>query len=140
VSIKKLIPTDKYDVSKVQALKYYSGEEITEILPEIFEWLRDINWPVARELARVLPPYGSILLPYIKTALCSGDPQWQFCMLQVFIRELPKETSPLLVEVIQRIIDEPTQSEILEEIHLLARETLDLVLSKKHERVPNENK
>ncbi|MGG3886152.1 DUF5071 domain-containing protein [Brevibacillus panacihumi] len=127
MSIRDLIPRDKHDLDSVCKLQQHSAVEIAEILPELFEWLQDINWPVSKELTKALPKYGNILIPHIERALRSGDPQWQFSMMQFFIRELPKETSLLVGDTIQRIADTPTQSEILEGIHLLARETLQII-------------
>ncbi|WP_312114415.1 DUF5071 domain-containing protein [Brevibacillus reuszeri] len=125
--MRDLIPKDKHDLDSVWRLEQHSAAEISEILPELFEWLQDINWPVANELTKVLPKYGDSLIPHIEKALRSGDPQWQFSLLQYLIRELPKETSLLVSDTIQKIADTPTPSEILEEIHLLARETLQYI-------------
>jgi hypothetical protein len=127
MSIMDLIPKDKHDLEAVRKLEQYTAAEIIEILPELFEWLQDINWPVARELTKALPHYGDILLPYIQVALRSGDPQWQFSLLQFLIRELPRDTSIQLASTIQRIVDAPTHSEILEDIHILAKETLEVI-------------
>jgi hypothetical protein len=125
--IRNLIPKDKHDLDSVRRLERHTAEEINDILPDLFEWLQDINWPVAQELLKVLPQYGSVLLPYIEVALKSGDPQWQFSVLQFLIRELPKDTSILLQDTIQRIAHDPTKGEILEEIHILARETIEII-------------
>ncbi|GED67222.1 hypothetical protein BRE01_09240 [Brevibacillus reuszeri] len=127
MSMRDLIPKDKHDLDSIWRLQQHSAEEISEILPELFEWLQDINWPVANELTKVLPKYGDILIPHIEKALRSGDPQWQFSLLQYLIRELSKESSLLVRDTIQQIADNPTPSEILEEIHLLARETLQII-------------
>lgn len=127
LGIRELIPNDKHDLDSVWRLQQYTAVEIADILPELFEWLQDINWPVAKELTKVLPKYGNVLIPHIEVALTSGDPQWQFSLLQFLIRELPKETSILLSDTILRIADAPTQSEILEDIHILARETLEVI-------------
>ncbi|MCD1261258.1 DUF5071 domain-containing protein [Paenibacillus athensensis] len=124
MSIRDLIPKDKHDLDAVRKIKQHSANEINDILPELFEWLQDINWPVAGELTKILPQFGDILLPHIRTVLRSNDPQWQFSLLQFLIRELPRDTSLQLTDAIQRIADTPTQAEMLEEVHILAKEML----------------
>ncbi|MNN81459.1 hypothetical protein D3C81_1982860 [compost metagenome] len=59
--------------------------------------------------------------------LQNSGPQWQFSMLQFLIRELPKEISIQLQTTIQRIAEKPNDAEFLEEIHILARETLEVI-------------
>ncbi|GAA3406903.1 DUF5071 domain-containing protein [Paenibacillus hodogayensis] len=64
MSIRDLIPKHKHDLENVRKIEQYSAVEIIETLPELFEWLQDINWPVAKELTRILPQYGDVLLPH----------------------------------------------------------------------------
>ncbi|MGF7029223.1 hypothetical protein J2T17_000128 [Paenibacillus mucilaginosus] len=78
MSIRNLIPKDKHDLDSVMRLMQHSAEDLEEIFPIFFEWLQDSNWPVAQELSKVLPQYGTHLVPHIEAALKSGDPQWQF--------------------------------------------------------------
>ncbi|MCZ8522252.1 MULTISPECIES: DUF5071 domain-containing protein [Paenibacillus] len=127
MSNRNLIPKDKHDLDSVRRLTQHSAEDIEEIFPILFEWLQDINWPVAQELSKVLPRYGNHLVPHIEAALKSGDTQWQYSLLQFLIRELPKETCNLLLETIQRIAYHPTKGEVLEELDILAMNTIKII-------------
>lgn len=122
--IHKAVPKDKFDTESLEYLRELDIEQLKLILPQLMEWLKDINWPVAQALSKVLAKYGSLMLPYIRSVLSSGDPQWQFSVMCALIRELSKDVSVLLKEDLLRIAFQPTKGEILEELDILAKETV----------------
>jgi hypothetical protein len=126
-SIHKAIPKDKFDFESLKVLRDLDIEQVKLILPELMEWLQDINWPVARALSKALAEYGIVMLPYIRSVLSSGDPQWQFSVMDSLIRELSKDVSVQLEEDLLRIALQPTKGELLEELHILAKETHDYI-------------
>ncbi|MBO7746717.1 DUF5071 domain-containing protein [Paenibacillus sp. MWE-103] len=124
---KRAIPKDKYDVESLKSLRGLDIGQIKLILPLLMEWLQDINWPVAPPLSKALADYGIVLLPFFRLVLNSGDPQWQFSVMHSLIRELPKDISIHLKEDLLRIVLQPTQGELLEELNILAKETIDYI-------------
>ncbi|MER8435665.1 DUF5071 domain-containing protein [Mesorhizobium sp. M1312] len=57
----KLLPENKHDTAKAAALVALGFPQVE---PQIMEWLQDMNWPVARVLAPLVP-----LAPHIRTIL-----------------------------------------------------------------------
>ncbi|MEO1013484.1 MAG: DUF5071 domain-containing protein, partial [Bacteroidota bacterium] len=54
MNIKELIPKDKLDIEMAEKLNQYPYEEIKPIIPDLLEWIKDMNWPVARTVAEYL--------------------------------------------------------------------------------------
>jgi Domain of unknown function (DUF5071) len=82
---------NKHDVQKAQALIALGYPAIEYALPELIEWLQDINWPVARVLAPFLADIGAPLAPYIKAALLEAertkDGTWKYWMINGILKE-----------------------------------------------------
>ncbi|GJM72464.1 hypothetical protein HMSSN036_46800 [Paenibacillus macerans] len=58
MSSRGCLPKDKMDLDSVAHLKTLSSNELIPLLPDLIEWLQDINWPVASELSKLLMPMG----------------------------------------------------------------------------------
>ena len=48
-----LIPQDKGDLETAEKLKNYTYEEVKDITPKLLEWIKDMNWPVAKPITMV---------------------------------------------------------------------------------------
>src|SRR5262249_44528772 len=46
-----LLPTGKHDVASARALVALGYPAVAPVLPQLLEWVQDINWPVAAVLA-----------------------------------------------------------------------------------------
>uniref|UniRef100_UPI00403EFD00 DUF5071 domain-containing protein n=1 Tax=Paenibacillus sp. Y5S-9 TaxID=3122489 RepID=UPI00403EFD00 len=55
-----MLPKDKTDFESVDKL---SNNELEEILPELFEWLQDGNWPISGSVENLLLRFGEELIP-----------------------------------------------------------------------------
>lgn len=125
-----IIPKDKFDIESVRRLSETSIDEIenfSEVMNELFQWMQDINWPVALELSKALSKFGEAILPNIRYVLKSEDEQWKYSLLLSLIKELPKSVSLQLIDDIRRIADHPTEGEKLEETNDLAKEVLSFI-------------
>lgn len=49
-----LIPKHKFDFEAVKRIKNADMDSVQPVLAQIFEWVEDINWPVAQELVKAL--------------------------------------------------------------------------------------
>jgi hypothetical protein len=127
MNIYELIPKDKFDMERVLKLSDRDPVELLIIFNELLEWLQDINWPIAEELSKVLARGGDLILPYIREILDGGDEQWKFSLLVSLIRELPRDSQNKLKPDIRRIINMPTENELLEETHIIAKETMTFI-------------
>ena len=53
------LPKDKTDYDSIQLLKNLEKFELEQLLPELFLWTQDINWPIApRIINELLVPLG----------------------------------------------------------------------------------
>ena len=114
MDIQELIPKHKDDQEVIEALKKLSFEEIKPIIPELLEWLQDINWPIARPVAEVLKPFSDKLVPDILNILKTNDGIWKLWILTTLAKTTKDQT---LLKEIERIANYPTRDEIEDEVN-----------------------
>lgn len=117
------LPRDKHDTRNAQALIALSWEEVRPAMPQILEWMQDVNWPVAGVLLPYLAGIGVRLAPYIKTVLAGNDEQWKYFVLQGIVRH-SRELAFELDGELQRFAHAPTMGEMEEGVAEVAREIL----------------
>ena len=115
--IKDLIPKHKHDHEVISGLKELSFEQIKSIVPELLEWLQDINWPIAGQIVNVLEPFVDQIIPEIIKILKTDDGLWKLWILVTLGRTT---TNPLLLREIERIAKFPSPDEIEDEVNLEA--------------------
>jgi hypothetical protein len=121
----ELLPRDKHDFERVNALKDLDKKELETIIPDLLEWLQDMNWPISEAISKLLLTVPDKTLPYVFEVLRSHDDIWKEWCLRFFILELPLELMKKFDEETRRIAFKPTKGEILEEVHLTALEVLE---------------
>ncbi|MFC5402951.1 DUF5071 domain-containing protein [Cohnella soli] len=127
-NLKELIPKDKHDSDAVERLNEvdFMKTDISPIIDELFEWIQNINWPVAQELCKVIPKFKTdYLLPQIRKILNSNDDCWQYSCIRYLVPELSKDMLELIKDDLLRIINNPTNNESLCEIDQDAKEIFD---------------
>ncbi|MBR7634702.1 DUF5071 domain-containing protein [Janthinobacterium lividum] len=117
------LPRDKHDTENAQALIALSWEELRPAMPQILEWVQDVNWPVAGILLPYLAGIGPRLAPYVKTVLASNDEQWKYFVLQGIVRHSPGLALAVDKEL-TRFARAPTAAELEEFVAEVAREIL----------------
>ncbi|RVU01299.1 DUF5071 domain-containing protein [Mucilaginibacter limnophilus] len=117
MNIRNLIPKDKFDESGVEELKKLSFEQIKPIIPNLLEWMQDMNWPVARCIADILEPFAHRITYEILYILKSDDVMWKFWILCVLIKST---NDPLILKEIERLAKNPTREEIENDVDLVA--------------------
>jgi hypothetical protein len=117
MDIKELIPKNKFDDKTVNRLKELSFVQLKPIIPELLEWLQDLNWPIASHIADILKPFADKLVPEIIRILKTNDGMWKLWILVTLARHT---TDPLLLNEIERIAKFPSKDEIEEEVNLEA--------------------
>jgi len=123
--VKSLVPRTKMDVERAEAAVAVGYPAVAPILPELLEWLQDMNWLVAKTLAPFLASIGSPLIPHISYILETDDEIWKYWILYQIMGE-SLEVAEAFREEIERIAYSPTESEIREELD----ETAQFVLEK----------
>lgn len=121
MSIKHLIPKDKFDFETVEKLKNYSFDEIEPIIPNLLEWLQDMNWPVSKPIADFLVPFSEEISSEILKILQSNDEMWKYWILLTFGKKIKNRS---VLQEITRIAKNPTKDEIDNDVFEIAKEIL----------------
>ena len=121
--IKNLIPQDKHDVARVEAAIKVGYPKVAPILPELLEWLQDINWTVARPLAPFLASIGEPLTPHIRYIFETDDHIWKYWVLSYVVAESPELTKAFRPEI-EKFANSATEDERAEGLDEIAQEIL----------------
>lgn len=119
-----LLPDDKLDTASAEQLVALGFPAIEPVLPQLFEWMQDFNWPVAQVLQHVLANIGAPLAPHVRKVLSQDDEIWKYWVLHCIVRE-SKELAQALRPDLERLVSSPTASEKIEEVDLVATEILE---------------
>ena len=124
-----------FDTDKLIELDLLSSEEIAPILPELLSWMRDMNWPVAREMPQLLAKHQKMLVPHIIDALAPEQDEcdWKRWIISQLLTRFDEQNLVQLKPVLKRIIDEPTWGEKSEDVDIEAAEFLLELKSKELE-------
>ena len=111
----------------MERLRKLQPEQLVPLLPELLEWIADINWPICRdaiELVLTVPEY--VAEPVCKI-LQTTDEGWKCNCLVYVVRELPQEQRQQLRPELERIAQKPTREELEEGTRDTAQEILDSI-------------
>lgn len=75
-TLNSYIPSDKFDVNPIIELAKLDYPFYKDILFELIEWIKNINWPVAKLIAPLLVKSNKDIVPHIRIALKSKDDMW----------------------------------------------------------------
>lgn len=78
MNIRELVPKDKFDESGVEELKKLSFQQIKPIVPDLLEWLQDMNWPVASNIADIMRPFTDKITAELVAILQSDHVMWKY--------------------------------------------------------------
>ena len=127
--LRALIPQDKFDREAVEKLIARGYPAVSPILPDVFSWTQDGNWPVARPLMSFFSSLGGVSVPFIREVIQSNDADWAASLFWGVVWG-NDEIIRLLEDDLARIIAAPTDNERLVELDSEARE----ILQDYHER------
>jgi hypothetical protein len=118
------LPSDKFDFERVNKIKKSEKKDIIPLLPGLLEWIQDMNWPIAPEIAEILMTFPKEIVPHIRNVLSTDDDIWKFWCLEYLVKKFSTEDKELLKTELIRLSTTPTEGEMLEEVDLKAREIL----------------
>lgn len=121
------LPRDKHDFERVKQLHNLESSIVIDLIPNLVEWLQDINWPISTEIATFLLRYPEETIPHIKDVLKSNDDIWKEWSLRYFVNELPKHLIKEFHPELIRIANTPTKGELLEEVNETALMLLETI-------------
>lgn len=123
LDIAALLPSDKLETDKAEAIIAQGFPAVEPVLPALLEWMQDINWPVAQTLLPFLASIGEPLAPHVRQVLETKDEIWKYWVIRCLVRE-SIELARALKPELQRLALEPTPGEREEELDVVAKEIL----------------
>ena len=120
-----LVPKSKFDFETVEKIKRADIKDIEPILPELFEWIEDPNWPIAKSLAIGLVRFGEYIIPFVKYYLNNTEGQNEICVYEYIIPLLNKADLEAIKADLSRLASKPTEFEKELEYDKFAQEYLD---------------
>ncbi len=124
--VEDLVPKNKFDFSGIEKLRMLSDKEIAPILPGLLEWMKDMNWPVAKEMPGLLSEHQRMITPYIIEVLQPEQLEcdWKNFIICDLLPMLDKQHLLMIKPCLERIAKNPTQGEIVEETDIEAKDFL----------------
>lgn len=123
-----VIPQNKFDIEAVERAKTISFPALNQHIPQYLEWLQDGNWPVANPVTGLLLYAGPEIIPHIINILRGNDEPWFYFLVVGLITEY-KTKQPNYFAALQpeldRIKNNPTETEIIECVHEMVVELLE---------------
>ncbi|MES2949621.1 MAG: DUF5071 domain-containing protein [Pseudomonadota bacterium] len=113
------MPGSKDEADKATKLVSLGYPAVEPVLGEIFEWVEDANWPVAKVFLPFLARVGAPLVPHVRYVLQSQDEQWKRVVLDSIVSQSGALAHGISVDLL-RLIDTPTAAEQEEGLHTMA--------------------
>ena len=125
--ISKYIPRHKDDVRRIKELSKTEYPFYKPILSDLFKWIQDINWPVAREIVPLLITAGEDVVPHVKLILNSSDAIWKRWTLSYVMEAMSSKVIGQIKSELERIVQYPSNDEVAEEVDVLAKQLLEKI-------------
>lgn len=131
MNLQDYIPKNKFDIDKIEYLSKKKYPEYKLILPDLFEWIKDMNWPVARKIAPLLINAGEDIVPIVKNILNTDDDVWKYWTLNYIVDKMDDSIILLIKSDLERIVINPTDGEKIDEVDISAKQLLDKISGQK---------
>jgi len=129
MDISFFIPANKHDFEAVERIKNADPKDVEEHLPQIFEWIEDINWPVAQELVKVLAGFDDLIMPFVIDLIRNPDGLREYSIYYFMLPLLTNRQLQLLKEELERVAHNPSPFEKDEEYDKIALKYLQKIVS-----------
>jgi len=107
-----LIPISKHDFEAVERIKKADIESIRPIISNLFEWVEDINWPIAPELARTLVKFDNLIIPFVKDLIQNPDGLREYSVYYYMLPLFTDEQLLLIKNELERVVNNPSPLEV----------------------------
>lgn len=122
----EFMPRNKHDFDRVKKIKRLARNEQLLMLPALLEWIQDMNWPIAMEVAELLLLFPDEIVPLIKGVLETNDNVWKYWCLEILVKRLPDKLKMQFKADLIRLVKRPTAAEKLELLDEIANEILQM--------------
>jgi hypothetical protein len=119
-----LVPRSKFDIETAERAVAAGWPTVEPDLPQLLEWLHDYNWPVSRVLAPFLASIGEPLVPYVRPILEGPDAIWKHWIITAVLADAPVAIVEGLRPELERLVENPSQRDLEEEVPEVARREL----------------
>ena len=100
-------------------------DKILPLLPNLLEWIQDMNWPVATSVLELLLTFPEEIVVHVQDVLSSDDDNWKWFILNDLVIKLPIESRVQFREYLTRVSETPTHNELAEGLDEIAKEILE---------------
>jgi hypothetical protein len=132
VDPRSFLPRTKRDFENARRIVALGYPAVAPVLPELFEWIQDGNWPIAPAIAAFLTSIGEPIFPQIREVLRSNDGTWKYWCITWVIGKLPPELAEEFGPELEQLAFHPTRDDQLEELDQQAKEVLDRLNGSAH--------
>ncbi len=126
IEMNSLLPKNSSDISTINHLMKLTDEEIYPIIPNLLEWIQDINWIVAPYIVSVILKHQKISEQFIAKLLSKfqNDDIWKYWIIRELLYNWADVPCNEIINELVRISEFPTEGEIGEEVNILAKDFL----------------
>ena len=109
-----ILPKDKFDSEAVERLARLDDEQLSRVIPQLLEWIKDMNWTVAQHVTELLADRQKITEPHLPALLKAEqtDDIWKY---NIIAHLLPLwgayPSDERITAEVKRIADHPTDGE-----------------------------
>lgn len=118
-----LLPSTKRETETAEHLVALGYPAVAPVLPQMLEWVQDLNWPVARVFQPFLTSIGAPLAPFVRRVLATTDDAWKYSLLTGVVDSSP-DLARALQQDLERLVRSPTPGEVAEEVSEVAADVL----------------
>ena len=124
--VEKLVPKNIFDFSGIEELKILSDEEIEPVIPELLAWMKDMNWPIAKEMPSLLAKHTKLVVPHIIEILQPEQMEcdWKSSIIYNLLPLLDVENLLMIRPTLVRITANPTWGEKSDKTNIATEEIL----------------
>ena len=120
-----MLPQSKFDVEQAKKLSKIGLPTLEPYLGELFTWLQDGNWPVARPVASFLRSLDLLIVPHVRKILQGSDEIWKMWVLYSVVDTEDLVVANALRDEIERIAKDPPYGELVEGVQAIAQGILE---------------
>ncbi|MBW3625574.1 MAG: DUF5071 domain-containing protein [Armatimonadetes bacterium] len=122
--MRELLPRDKYDIERANALVSYGYPAIRPVLPELMDWMQDMNWPVTYQvISPFLRSIGTPFIPEIRRVLAEENYDIKRSLLIDVVRE-SREVAQEMKEDLKKIASMQPENDEDEDLQEIAADIL----------------
>lgn len=122
-NLRELLPKDKFDLERANALVSIGYPTVAPLLSELLEWLQDGNWPVSKIFSPFLASVGTPLAEEIRKILRTEDHLWKYWVLLRVVAYSSELATALYPELVKIAESDPLDTDE-KEVKSIARELL----------------